>query len=63
MNKLDNGEITVDAAKAQASLAKQANNALMYELKRVDVALKLAEHNRDTAKIELRECELTNPQV
>ena len=30
MEKLDNNEIDVQTASAQANLAKQANNALMY---------------------------------
>lgn len=34
MEKLDNNEISVDDAKAQASLSKQANNVLRYELDR-----------------------------
>jgi len=32
MDKLDNGEITVDVAKEQANLVKQANNVLRYRL-------------------------------
>lgn len=45
MEKLDNGEIDVNQAKAQADLAKQANNALKYELERVNTQMKLAQHN------------------
>lgn len=45
MEKLDNKAISTDDAKAQASLAKQANNALSYELKRADVQMRLTAHN------------------
>lgn len=45
MEKLDNQVITIDAAKAQAALIKQANNCLMYELKRADIQMRLTEHN------------------
>ena len=45
MEKLDKKEIDIDTAKAQAYLAKQANNCLNYELKRADTQMKLTEHN------------------
>lgn len=45
MEKLDQNEIDVDQAKAQANLAKQANNSLKYELDRVNVQMRLTEHN------------------
>ena len=45
MEKLDKNEIDVQTASAQANLAKQANNALMYELKRADIQMKLTQHN------------------
>lgn len=45
MNKLDENVITVDVAKAQSQLAKQANNSLMYEIKRADIQMKLTAHN------------------
>ncbi len=34
MKRLKNGEISVDEAKSQAHLARQANNVLKYELDR-----------------------------
>jgi hypothetical protein len=61
MEKLDKNEIDIQTASAQANLAKQANNALMYELKRADVQMKLTQHNevyKDGLK--LREAESKN---
>ena len=61
MEKLDNNEIDVQTASAQANLAKQANNALIYELKRADIQMKLTQHNavyKDGLK--LREAESKN---
>lgn len=61
MEKLDKSEIDVQTAAAHANLAKQANNALMYELKRADVQMKLTQHNavyKDGLK--LREAESKN---
>lgn len=61
MEKLDKNEIDVQTASAQANLAKQANNALMYELKRADTQMKLTQHNaiyKDGLK--LREAESKN---
>lgn len=61
MEKLNNNEIDVQTASAQANLAKQANNALMYELKRADIQMKLTAHNavyKDGLK--LREAESKN---
>jgi len=60
MEKLDKKEIEVDEAKTQALLAKQANNALKYELDRANVEMKLAEHNRETARFDLRNAEGSN---
>lgn len=60
MEKLDNKEIDINEAKTQALLAKQANNALKYELDRANVQMKLAEHNRDSARIDLRNAESSN---
>ena len=60
MEKLDKKEIDIDEAKTQALLAKQANNALKYELDRANVHMKLAEHNRDAARIDLRNVESHN---
>lgn len=47
MKKLDEGTIDVSEAKAQAHLAKQANNALKYELDRVTTIMKIDRHNRE----------------
>lgn len=60
MDKLDKKEIDIDQAKTQSLLAKQANNALKYELDRANVQMKLAEHNRDSARIDLRNAESHN---
>lgn len=58
MNKLDQGSITVDQAKAQANLAKQANNSLRYELERAELLIKLSMHNESASEqIEFREAE------
>jgi hypothetical protein len=45
MEKLDKNEIDVSQAKAQADLAKQANNALKYEIDRANIEMKLTQHN------------------
>ena len=61
MEKLDNKEIDVQTAAAQANLSKQANNALLYEIKRADIQIKLTQHNaiyKDGLK--LREAESKN---
>jgi len=61
MEKLDNKEIDVQTAAAQANLSKQANNALLYEIKRADIQMKLTQHNaiyKDGLK--LREAESKN---
>lgn len=61
MEKLDAKEITVQEAQGQANLAKQANNILMYEIKRADIQMRLAQHNavlKDGLK--LREVESKN---
>ena len=63
MEKLDKKEISVDDAKAQANLSKQANNALRYELDRSNLLMKLDAHNAlntTKTKIELREAESKN---
>ena len=57
MGKLDKKEITVEDANAQANLAKQANNAIIYELKRAEVLLKLEQSKKEGANVELREVE------
>lgn len=61
MDKLDSGEIKVEQAKAQANLAKQANNALKYELDRVNTLIELDKHNRSNGtNIDLRNAESIN---
>lgn len=61
MEKLDKKEITVQEAQGQANIAKQLNNLLNYELKRVDTQIKLDQHNFEFKKnIELRDVELKN---
>lgn len=44
MEKLDKKEIDVEQAKAQANLAKQANNSLKYELERSKLLMELDSH-------------------
>jgi len=51
MAKLDKGEIDTEQAKAQANLAKQANNSLRYELDRTTLLLKLRLNNSEDIKI------------
>jgi hypothetical protein len=53
MEKLDNAEISVDAAKAQANLAKQANNLLKYELERVNTLMKMEDFKKDNPETNL----------
>ena len=61
MEKLDKNDISVDQAKAQANLAKQANNSLKYELERATTLMKIAEHKMNTGNdVELREAEGKN---
>lgn len=43
MGKLAKDEITTEQAKAQANLAKQANNILKYELDRINMQIKISE--------------------
>lgn len=59
MEKLQESQITVEQAKAQANLAKQANNILKYELDRVNTLIKISDFNKDNAnqKVDLREIE------
>ena len=59
MEKLQESLISVEQAKAQANLAKQANNILKYELERASVLMKIAEFNKENEsnKIEIREIE------
>jgi hypothetical protein len=61
MEKLDTGSIKIDQAKAQAALAKQANQALKYELDRVHTLMELDQYKRSTgATIEFRNVEGKN---
>jgi hypothetical protein len=61
MEKLDTNEISVDQAKAQANLAKQANNSLKYELDRVATQMRVEAHNREfNSSLVLREAESKN---
>lgn len=48
MEKLDKKEIDVEQAKAQANLAKQANNSLKYELERAKLLMELDSHRNST---------------
>lgn len=45
MEKLDTGVIDVQNAREQSNLAKQVNNAMKYELDRVNTLMELAKHN------------------
>lgn len=56
MEKLDKNEIDCKQACAQASLAKQVNNTLDYELHRAVVLMKLKEQGKQTEPI-LRDIE------
>lgn len=62
MDKLDNGTINVEQAKAQANLAKQANNSLKYELDRATTLIKLELHRKENASsnLNIREAESKN---
>ena len=61
MEKLDNNDIDVNEAKAQALLAKQANNSLKYELDRANTQMKLAPHNAQYKDgLVIREIEANN---
>lgn len=61
MEKLDTGQIDVNTAKAQANLAKQANNSLKYEIDRAIALKELDEHKRMTGSdINIRNVEGIN---
>lgn len=61
MEKLDKKEIDVEQAKAQANLAKQANNSLKYELERSKTLMELDKHRNDCGNgIEFRNVEGKN---
>lgn len=52
MSKLDNNEIDCDQASAQAKLAKEANNSLLYEIKRAELIMKMKHAGIDIKDIE-----------
>jgi hypothetical protein len=61
MEKLDKNLIDVETAKAQANLAKQANNSMKYELDRASLLMKIGEHNKvNSDKVDLRNIESIN---
>ena len=62
MEKLDSKEITVDEAKAQAALAKQANNGLKYEIERTKLLIQLEQHKSEStdSKADFRNAEGIN---
>lgn len=61
MEKLDKKEIDVEQAKAQANLAKQANNSLKYELERSKLLMELDQHRASTGNsIDFRNVEGKN---
>lgn len=61
MEKLDNKEIDVDTAKAQASLVHQANSIVKNEHDRIRVKMELEKHNKEyNSNIEFREIESKN---
>lgn len=63
MEKLDSNSITVEQAKAQANLAKQANNSLKYEIELVKVKMEIQTFNNESVSakpIEFRNAESKN---
>ena len=61
MEKLDKKEIDVEQAKAQANLAKQANNSLKYELERSKLLMELDTHRTQSGNsIDFRNAEGKN---
>lgn len=61
MEKLESGTITVEVAREQANLAKQANNCMKYELQRSATLMLLDQYKRETGQsIPLREVEGAN---
>jgi hypothetical protein len=61
MDKLNENLITVEQAKAQANLAKQANNCLRYELDLVKTKIQVTEFNMANGlSLELRNAESKN---
>lgn len=61
MEKLDNKQIDVNTAKAQADLAKQANNVMKYEIDRANMLMKLDSYNKENkSTIKIRDIESKN---
>lgn len=61
MEKLDSNDITVEQAKAQANLAKQANNSLKYEIELVKVKMEIQEFNiQHDKQVDFRNAESKN---
>jgi hypothetical protein len=61
MEKLDRNEISIENAKAQANLGKQANNSFKYELDRVKTLIDVDQYNKAAGTtIELRNVEGKN---
>ena len=61
MEKLDNKDIDVDTANAQAKLCQQANNIIRAEHERARVKMELEKHNMEhKSVISLREIESKN---
>ena len=52
MDKLDRNEIECDQASTQAKLAKEANNSLMYEIKRAELIMKMKHAGIDVEDID-----------
>lgn len=53
MERLDKGEIDVDRAKAQAVLAKQANNSFRYEVEKASLLFKLEQAKSEVSFVDL----------
>lgn len=63
MEKLDEGNLSVEEANAQANLTKQATNILKYELDRAKAIINLDIHNDTFSKTrKLRDAESINFQ-
>lgn len=59
MQLLDKKNITVEEAKAQANLCKQANNSFRYELDRAKVEMQINSYNSENnTEFEIRDIEL-----
>lgn len=61
MEKLDNGEVKVEVALAQAKIAQQINSQMRYEIERAKTIMELSKHNaifKDGSR--LREIESKN---